>query len=94
MIDFDIDRLQKGLDGKFNVAHLIINRVKKLKTGVEPKTPRRMREKDIVLAIREIEGGDLEYDKDENSTRKVQVELGEIVITEHRPRLNKPKSKE
>ncbi len=80
MIDFNIDTLQKSLDGKFNVAHLIINRVKKLKTGVESKVNRRMREKDIVLAIREIDSTELEYTLDESSTRERQVELAEAVL--------------
>jgi len=80
MIDFNIDTLQKSLGGKFNVAHLIINRVKKLKTGVESKVNRRMREKDIVLAIREIDSTELEYTLDESSTRERQVELAEAVL--------------
>ncbi len=74
MIDFNVDKLQKDLDGKFNVAHLIVNRVRKLKSGIESKVSRKMREKDIVLAIREIESSKLTWDMDEDSTRESLLE--------------------
>mgnify|MGYP003335636504 FL=1 len=80
MIDFNIDKVQRELDGKFNLAHLIFNRVKRLRAGVEAKVDKRMREKDIVLAIREIDSGDLAYRLDEGSTRESDVELSESVI--------------
>jgi DNA-directed RNA polymerase omega subunit len=82
VIKFDIDKLQKELDGKFNVAHLIVNRVKKLKSGVDAKVERKMREKDIILAIREIDSSGLEYDLDEATTRQREVELAETLIGE------------
>ncbi|GEM_PF-1005959 len=80
MIEFNIDKVQRELDGKFNLAHLIFNRVKRLRAGVEPKVDRHMREKDIVLAIREIDSGDLTFRLDEESTREPEVELSESVI--------------
>ena len=82
MIEFNIDRVQKELDGKYNLSHLIINRVKRLRAGVESKVEKKMREKDIVLAIREIESGDLVYERDEETTRQMQVDLTESVIDE------------
>lgn len=82
MIEFNIDRVQKELDGKYNLAHLIINRVKRLRAGVESKVDKKMREKDIVLAIREIESGDLFYERDEETTRQMEVDLTETVIDE------------
>lgn len=82
MIEFNIDRVQKELDGKYNLSHLIINRVKRLRAGVESKVEKKMREKDIVLAIREIESGDLVYELDEESTRQMQVDLTETIIDE------------
>ena len=80
MIEFNIDRVQKELDGKYNLSHLIINRVKRLRAGVESKVEKKMREKDIVLAIREIESGDLVYERDEETTRQMEVDLTESVI--------------
>lgn len=80
MIEFNIDKVQRELDGKFNLAHLIFNRVKRLRAGVEPKVDKRMREKDIVLAIREIDSGELTYRLDEESTKESEVELSESVI--------------
>jgi len=82
VIEFNIDRVQKELDGKYNLSHLIINRVKRLRAGVESKVEKKMREKDIVLAIREIESGDLVYELDEESTRQMQVDLTETIIDE------------
>ena len=82
MIEFNIDRVQKELDGKYNLSHLIVNRVKRLRAGVESKVEKKMREKDIVLAIREIESGDLVYDKDEDTTRRMEVDLTDTVIDE------------
>lgn len=82
MIEFDIDSVQKNLDGKYNLTHLIVNRVKRLRAGVEPKVDRKMREKDIVLAIREIDSGTLTYDVDPESTREMEVELTETIIGE------------
>ena len=82
MIEFNIDRVQKELDGKYNLSHLIINRVKRLRAGVESKVEKKMREKDIVLAIREIESGDLVYERDEETTRQMEVDLTESVIDE------------
>lgn len=82
MIEFNIDRVQKELDGKYNLSHLIINRVKRLRAGVESKVEKKMREKDIVLAIREIESGDLVYELDAESTRQMQVDLTETIIDE------------
>ncbi|MCJ8345658.1 MAG: DNA-directed RNA polymerase subunit omega [Candidatus Cloacimonetes bacterium] len=82
MIIFDIDKVQKELDGKFNLSHLIVNRVKKLKAGVESKVERKMREKEIILAIREIDSGELVYARDEGTTRNAQVELSDSVIIE------------
>lgn len=82
MIEFNIDRVQKELDGKYNLSHLIVNRVKRLRAGVESKVDKKMREKDIVLAIREIESGDLVYERDEETTRQMQVDLAETVIDE------------
>lgn len=82
MIEFNIDRVQKELDGKYNLSHLIVNRVKRLRAGVESKVEKKMREKDIVLAIREIESGDLVYELDEESTRQMQVDLTETIIDE------------
>ena len=82
MIEFNIDRVQKELDGKYNLSHLIINRVKRLRAGVESKVEKKMREKDIVLAIREIESGDLVYERDEETTRQMEVDLTETVIDE------------
>ena len=82
MIEFNIDRVQKELDGKYNLSHLIINRVKRLRAGVEFKVEKKMREKDIVLAIREIESGDLVYERDEETTRQMEVDLTETIIDE------------
>ena len=82
MIEFNIDRVQKELDGKYNLSHLIINRVKRLRAGVESKVEKKMREKDIVLAIREIESGDLVYERDEETTRQMEVDLTESIIDE------------
>ena len=82
MIIFDIDKVQRELDGKFNLSHLIVNRVKKLKAGVESKVERKMREKEIILAIREIDSGELVYVRDEGTTRGSQVELAESIIIE------------
>ena len=82
MIEFNIDRVQKELDGKYNLSHLIINRVKRLRAGVESKVEKKMREKDIVLAIREIESGDLVYERDEDTTRRMEVDLTDTVIDE------------
>lgn len=82
MIEFNIDRVQKELDGKYNLSHLIINRVKRLRAGVESKVEKKMREKDIVLAIREIESGDLVYERDEETTRQMEVDLTETIIDE------------
>ncbi|PCJ18781.1 MAG: DNA-directed RNA polymerase subunit omega [Candidatus Cloacimonadota bacterium] len=82
MIIFDIDKVQRELDGKFNLSHLIVNRVKKLKAGVESKVERKMREKEIILAIREIDSGELVYARDETTTRSAQVELSDSVIIE------------
>ncbi len=82
MIEFNIDRVQKELDGKYNLSHLIINRVKRLRAGVESKVEKKMREKDIVLAIREIESGDLVYERDEETTRQMEVDLTDTVIDE------------
>jgi len=82
VIEFNIDRVQKELDGKYNLSHLIINRVKRLRAGVESKVEKKMREKDIVLAIREIESGDLAYERDEETTRQMQVDLTETIIDE------------
>ena len=82
MIEFNIDRVQKELDGKYNLSHLIVNRVKRLRAGVESKVEKKMREKDIVLAIREIESGDLVYERDEETTRQMQVDLTETIIDE------------
>ena len=82
MIEFNIDRVQKELDGKYNLSHLIINRVKRLRACVESKVEKKMREKDIVLAIREIESGDLVYERDEETTRQMEVDLTETIIDE------------
>ena len=41
-----------------------------------------MRENDIVLAIREIESGDLVYERDEETTRQMEVDLTETIIDE------------
>tara|TARA_Y100000589_G_C26914065_1_gene531524 strand:+ start:424 stop:705 length:282 start_codon:yes stop_codon:yes gene_type:complete len=82
VIEFNIDRVQKELDGKYNLSHLIINRVKRLRAGVESKVEKKMREKDIVLAIREIESGDLVYERDEETTRQMEVDLTDTVIDE------------
>ena len=49
MIEFNIDRVQKELDGKYNLSHLIVNRVKRLRAGVESKVEKKMRENKIAL---------------------------------------------
>jgi DNA-directed RNA polymerase subunit K/omega len=82
VISFDIDKVLRDLDGKFNVTHLIVNRVKKLKAGIEPKVDRKMREKEIILAIRELDSGDLEYQMDEEVAIQRDVELAETLIGE------------
>ena len=52
-----------------------------MRAGVESKVEKKMREKDIVLAIREIESGDLVYERDEEeTTRQMEVDLTESVI--------------
>jgi DNA-directed RNA polymerase omega subunit len=80
MIDFKIDDMLKEMDGKYNLVHLVVNRVRKLKSGVEPKVERRMREEDIVLAIREIDSGSLTWDLESLEPRHREVELGETII--------------
>lgn len=80
MIDFKIDDMLKEMDGKYNLVHLVVNRVRKLKSGVEPKVERRMREEDVVLAIREIDSGKLTWDLESLEPRHREVELAETII--------------
>lgn len=80
MIDFNIDEMLKDMDGKYNLVHLVVNRVRKLKSGVEPKVERRMREEDVVLAIREIDSGKLEWELSDSSAHNREVELTETII--------------
>ena len=82
MIKFNIDKVQKDLGGKFNLAHLIFNRVQRLRAGVEPKVERNMREKDIVLAIREIDSNDLTYTVSEEITESEEAEIAQALIDE------------
>ena len=71
VIEFNIDRVQKELDG-VNLSHLIINRVKRLRAGVESKVEKKMREKDIVLMMRE-ESGDLVKEREEETPPKKRI---------------------
>jgi len=80
VIKFNIDKVQKELGGKFNLAHLIFNRVQRLRAGVEPKVERNMREKDIVLAIREIDSNDLEFTMTEEPTESEEAEIAQALI--------------
>jgi DNA-directed RNA polymerase omega subunit len=82
VIKFNIDKVQKDLGGKFNLAHLIFNRVQRLRAGVEPKVERNMREKDIVLAIREIDSNDLTYTVSEEITESEEAEIAQALIDE------------
>ena len=82
MIEFDIDNIQAKVDGKFNLSHLLVGRVKKLRSGVEPKVEKVMREKDIVLAIRELESKELEFELVEETKEEKEVTLVEAVLDE------------
>ena len=82
MIEFDIDNTQAKVDGKFNLSHLLVGRVKKLRSGVESKVEKVMREKDIVLAIRELESKELEFELVEETKAEKEVTLVEAVLDE------------
>ncbi len=60
MLTFDLDKLSKQLPNKFYMVLCIVDRVRALKRGVEPKVERRKRDL-ITVAIEEMEKNKIEF---------------------------------
>lgn len=60
MLTFDIDTLEEKIPNKFHLVLCIVDRVRALKKGIEPKVERKGRDL-ITVAIEELEGKDVEF---------------------------------
>ncbi|MDR2459382.1 MAG: DNA-directed RNA polymerase subunit omega [Deltaproteobacteria bacterium] len=61
-----IDDCLKRVDNRFSLIHLAAERARQLKLGAKPLVPNVDNHKDIVLALREIAAGKIDYDNIKN----------------------------
>jgi DNA-directed RNA polymerase subunit K/omega len=60
VLTFDLDKLAKQIPNRFFMVLAIVDRVRALKRGVEPKVERRKRDL-ITVAIEELEKNKIEF---------------------------------
>ncbi|MDR2349505.1 MAG: DNA-directed RNA polymerase subunit omega [Deltaproteobacteria bacterium] len=57
-----IDDCLRNVDNRFSLIHLAAERARQLKKGALPLIPNKDKNKPIVLALREIAGGQITYE--------------------------------
>ncbi len=60
MLTFDFDKINKQIPNRFHMVLAIVDRVRSLKRGIEPKVEKRKRDL-ITVAIEEFEKGKVEF---------------------------------
>ncbi|MBI4870033.1 MAG: DNA-directed RNA polymerase subunit omega [Candidatus Riflebacteria bacterium] len=76
MLTFDLDKLSKQIPNRFYMVLAIVDRVRALKRGVEPKVERRKRDL-ITVAIEELEKNKIEFFVQDNYRSPVEEMLKE-----------------